>query len=882
MAQTMVNYNAGDKDMVSFRGNTPCRVMSKSAGENADVWEIEVQGRRGYAPRTMIQEQKIMIKSADLIQVFTSGENGPNISKESNVLKTNEDSDNINKKPVTEPVAKKVNMYKTGESLGENSETLRKEIFGVNIDKSKNPINQEMPQIEDTSKKPEIILQNTENTGENLSDELIQNSEQNNEVVKAAEINEIELSANENTDKFSTKNEPNKTSLNPDGKTSEEFKANETYLTETYDSVVSTETDTLISINNSKATNNKIENLHKIDSDQNENEIKDFDSSSNSNDANIGPSRESLQIDDRKNEKYNTSQTFDFSETINSEKQKVNVLKNDDVVVENQAGKILNVGDDNDPKIVKNEIYDEERKTTSASNQHSADENQQFSVSYQNNEMQEIHQLTKDIPLPIQSLRQESAKKQEPPSIQETNTDNLFSTYIENEPKTVVEEQNYENGWITETIDTLSNVLNSMSSSVQSFLRDTYEMYIGAPKLDSNKNINSYRKDICPKIEIFYQTEKYSTIRNTKYGTIMDEIAFHLISKAEIVVLLFLVAFTTLIFIFGHYCLVNHRKESVLIEKLNTLERKLFVSEKECSIAKTQRDEIKTKLTGIANKSFGADDMIKQYEKEKTELQEQIIALEKELETAAEAGLELNKMLSELLNNQSGSDSIINSVEELQQQLNEQEATTISINNLLAEKSRENSELNVKLSEIENKFGEEIDELLKQNNQLKEENEKIETKMKESIHDLKTQYQQDVEKKNLEIRQCYDNNKSLKLKYNEVLSKWHLSAAQAESLRETLEKLEKLSADEIFRISEITDANTKYLAVNKECTSLKELLNAEIEMKIRLEEQIADINNESARLRSEANQNEKEKLEAQTRLDVLSSYFKEKESQLQK
>lgn len=40
MCKTTVNYNAGDRDMVSFRGNTPCRVMSKSIGE--DLWEIDV------------------------------------------------------------------------------------------------------------------------------------------------------------------------------------------------------------------------------------------------------------------------------------------------------------------------------------------------------------------------------------------------------------------------------------------------------------------------------------------------------------------------------------------------------------------------------------------------------------------------------------------------------------------------------------------------------------------------------------------------------------------------------------------------------------------------------------------------------------------------
>lgn len=55
--------------MVSFRGNTPCRIMSKLTGENSNLWEIEIQGRRGYAPKKMLMEQKILIKTTDLVEV---------------------------------------------------------------------------------------------------------------------------------------------------------------------------------------------------------------------------------------------------------------------------------------------------------------------------------------------------------------------------------------------------------------------------------------------------------------------------------------------------------------------------------------------------------------------------------------------------------------------------------------------------------------------------------------------------------------------------------------------------------------------------------------------------------------------------------------------
>lgn len=48
------------------------------------------------------------------------------------------------------------------------------------------------------------------------------------------------------------------------------------------------------------------------------------------------------------------------------------------------------------------------------------------------------------------------------------------------------------------------------------------------------------------------------------------------------------------------------------------------------------------------------------------------------------------------------------------------------------------------------------------------------------------------------------------------------------------------------------------------------------------EQQLQLSNNENEKLKHDFHQSEKDKLEAQTRLEVLSNYFKEKETQLQK
>lgn len=231
-------------------------------------------------------------------------------------------------------------------------------------------------------------------------------------------------------------------------------------------------------------------------------------------------------------------------------------------------------------------------------------------------------------------------------------------------------------------------------------------------------------------------------------------------------------------------------------------------------------------------------------------------------------------MISDLLSNQSGSDSIINSVEELQQQLNEQEATTIYINNLLAEKSRENSELQILLSDSNQKFGTEIKELLIKNDKLKTDKETMEHTLSETIHSLESKLET-----NANIISAINNEHSaLKKEYDELVSKCSLAVARAESLQESIQQLETYNESDdinIKSILEATEAKANIIAMKKQNETLKDKLDSEMENNNRLKEDIT-------RLRIDFNQNEKDKLEAETRLEVLSSYFKEKESQLQK
>lgn len=254
-----------------------------------------------------------------------------------------------------------------------------------------------------------------------------------------------------------------------------------------------------------------------------------------------------------------------------------------------------------------------------------------------------------------------------------------------------------------------------------------------------------------------------------------------------------------------------------------------------------------------------------------------------ELEVAAEAGLELNKMVSELLNNQSGSDSIISSVEELQRQLNEQEETTLSINNLLAEKSRENSELLVHLSELTEKFNGENEKLLKEIDDLQKEKEAEEGELGEKIQSLEAELTRGSEANAAETAKLKKELNIARNKFDTVSSKLRVSEARADSLEDTLRKVKDLGGKEdLKKLIDATEANAKTLALNRERKSLLEKLESEADAKKLLEDHVKSINEEIAKLRNDYSQAEKEKLEAQTRLEVLSNYFKDKEMQLQK
>lgn len=312
-----------------------------------------------------------------------------------------------------------------------------------------------------------------------------------------------------------------------------------------------------------------------------------------------------------------------------------------------------------------------------------------------------------------------------------------------------------------------------------------------------------------------------------------------------------------------------------------------MTSGKECEQLKNYLLDTRHKLASIEDNSFGSNEMVIALKQELDnskqqigDLLEQVQGLEKELDTATEAGLELNKMVTELLSNQSGSDSIISSVEEMQRQLNEQQETTVTINELLAEKNRENSELQVKYADIADKYDTELEEVMRQNEQLVAKYTDLDAQFNEQKLAFDSRTNKELKARDDELRQTQTELHEYRSKYDAQRLASQTSEAKVHTLEELVRKLKR--GDELTELMDVTDLKAKLLALSKEKDRLCDKLDGELDARRLLEDHVKVVGEEVAALRLGFNAAEKDKLEAQTRLEVLSTYFKEKETQLQK
>ncbi|CAH0554555.1 unnamed protein product [Brassicogethes aeneus] len=354
--------------------------------------------------------------------------------------------------------------------------------------------------------------------------------------------------------------------------------------------------------------------------------------------------------------------------------------------------------------------------------------------------------------------------------------------------------------------------------------------------------------------------------------------------NGDVLIYLTTTAVSVIIFLFGYIAMDKSKRETPLIAKINKLEKQLLITMKEKEILEEQGCLVGTPVPIVDTGEIEAlNRQIAELLNDKSLLEEQIQALEKELDTSTEVGMELNRIVSEMLNSTNGSETLKANVEHLQRQLLEQQDTINTINETLSLKETENVELHLEL-DINNKkilgLQTELDKTTEKLLKIEDERDLQQSSLEGEI----TLYQQkhkealnQIEALQVEIQQ----QKSL---LTESTRNAELKAKEYNMLKSSLDQIKGFKNDKetLKSILDVTTTKAELQQFKSENEQLAIKLSHEEVAQINLKKQIESVKEECDRLRNKYEAADKEKLEINTKLDVLNNYFKEKESQLQK
>lgn len=360
----------------------------------------------------------------------------------------------------------------------------------------------------------------------------------------------------------------------------------------------------------------------------------------------------------------------------------------------------------------------------------------------------------------------------------------------------------------------------------------------------------------------------------------------------NLLTLLGVTGFSVAIFLLGFITIDKNRKEGSLIAKINTLEKALLVASKENALLADRLIEIQNETSAETDRisSEEYENLNKTHEETlsaKSALEDQIQSLEKELENSTEVGLELNRMLSDILSSQNGSEILIANVEQLQRQLIEQQGTINTINDTLNLKDTENHELQLEL-DIKNKkvthLQAELDKMAMNLFKAEEDKELTQAKLEGEIIALKDEFERGKNSFNSAKNKFHDEINSLKTRFSEVQRNLDVKTNEYDILKDNFNQIKmiKNNTEALESLINASSMKAELQQLQRDNQLLNDLLKQEQQTKFTLEKQIEIALQEAQSYRAKYDEADKGKLEARTKLDVLSNYFKEKEAHLQK
>ncbi|XP_008197649.1 transport and Golgi organization protein 1 isoform X2 [Tribolium castaneum] len=397
--------------------------------------------------------------------------------------------------------------------------------------------------------------------------------------------------------------------------------------------------------------------------------------------------------------------------------------------------------------------------------------------------------------------------------------------------------------------------------------------------------------DVISKVREESFCESGSCPKNELSDDAMEAFGFDLFNfNSNILLYLVTTAISVIIFLFGYIALDKSKREGPLIAKINSLEKELLIIIKENQIL---QEKLSTD-SGYETNDRVPSEVVENLKQDllavtnvKNALEEQVQSLEKELENSTEVGMELNRMLTEILSSEGGSDVLKANVENLQRQLVEQQATINSVNETLAVTNTENHELRLEL-ELSNKkvldLQAELDKLLLNILKIEEEKDTQQSTLENEIANYRQKFEQVSNKLKLMENDHSLEIKQLRNQLDQTERKLELKTKEYDQLKDTLKQVKSLKNNEstLRDLLEVTDIKAELEVLKSENERFSQKLRQEQDLKSTFEKKAQSAEDELRVLREKYDETDKLRVESQTKLEVLSNYFKDREAQWQK
>lgn len=355
---------------------------------------------------------------------------------------------------------------------------------------------------------------------------------------------------------------------------------------------------------------------------------------------------------------------------------------------------------------------------------------------------------------------------------------------------------------------------------------------------------------------------------------------------AYVILYLSVTGITLLVFILSYYYLEKRNNAKKLVTIICDLEKKLLRTSKECQLAQ----EKLYNAYGIAEINSETDKLVDSLKQDledihnvKQALETQISILEAELEKSTEAGVELSSMLGEMVVQQGGEPVIQN----LRRDLEIEKAKVLQIKEKLSEKITENELLRTELSVANEKCSQvqdDVDKMMVNVLSVQEEKQKMQEKLELQLKELISEHEIANSKISSETISVKEENIRLKNMVEDTQRKLDIKSNEFNLLREGMDKVEESKSNKgsLMKLLEVSQVKAEVQQLREEKKKLAEKLKNAVKDNLMAQQEMQLAMQEVGILKSKTDEAEKEKVEAQTRLEVLSSYFKDKESQLQK